>query len=198
MLGDIWNLSPYYHSISVAELVEVLVMLIVGKSDGVGSNFSNKGHILFVVFLCYCVTFSDSVLMAANSSQWILFSVEDETSLGINGEASEADFSFHSVQDFILFQKLYLYCVEIRILSSVPEMRGRNRKLYLSLLSCFLCYCLSVSIQESVADGVIFPLHKALNFQRSLRVWSCLDAWSSEPLQGEVGGWDADYPYVPI
>ena len=67
MLGDIWYFSPDHDSIFITEMIEILVMLIVGQSDCIGSDFHYQGHVLFMVFLGYCVSLVFSILMAAHS-----------------------------------------------------------------------------------------------------------------------------------
>lgn len=49
MLGDIRNFCPDDYAVFIAQIIEFLRLLVVRKAHRVGTNLSNKGHVLSVV-----------------------------------------------------------------------------------------------------------------------------------------------------
>ena len=64
VLGDVRNLCPDYHSSLITKIIEILTVLIVSKSYGIGTHLADKVYILFVHFICYGISKAFSVLMS--------------------------------------------------------------------------------------------------------------------------------------
>ena len=76
---DKWYLSPYKYPLFVTEIIEILVMLIVCKSDGVGTFFQDYLHIFHHVTFIYRIALAFSILMPTDTSQRIASAVKIET-----------------------------------------------------------------------------------------------------------------------
>ena len=92
MLRDIGNLRPDNETALVAEIVEILVVLIVSKTDGGCTYLADEVDIFLMMLGKKRVSDAPSVLMARYTAEGILFSVKDESVLGIDleGTATEA------------------------------------------------------------------------------------------------------------
>ena len=67
MLADVGDFRPDHHTVLVAQIIEVLVVLIVGKTHGIGTQFGNQRHILFVHLLCNGIAKPLPILMSGDT-----------------------------------------------------------------------------------------------------------------------------------
>ena len=86
MLGNIGDLCPYDHTVLVAEVIEILVVLIVGKTNGVGTNLTDHLHIGIVVLLGNCITDALPVLVTTYATKGIGLAVKEEAVLRVHAE----------------------------------------------------------------------------------------------------------------
>ena len=63
MLRDIRDLRPHDNPVLIAEIVEIVVLLIMGKTNGIGSDFLDKSYVLFLILFGKGIPFSSSVLV---------------------------------------------------------------------------------------------------------------------------------------
>ena len=91
MLRDIGYLCPDNKTALIAKVIEILVVLIMGKADGGAAHFADKIHILFVVLGEKRITDAPAVLMTAYAAERILFSVENKALVGVDFEAAAAE-----------------------------------------------------------------------------------------------------------
>ena len=71
MLGDVGYLRPDDHAVSVTQVVEVLIVLVVGQTDGVGTDLPDQRHVLIVVRPGQGVADALAVLVAGNTVEGI-------------------------------------------------------------------------------------------------------------------------------
>ena len=90
VFGDIRDLRPDHHATLVAEIIEILCMLIVGKTDRVRSYVADDIHILFMHLVRDRVAETFAVLMPRYPTQRITFSVEVESCFGMIVEVAHA------------------------------------------------------------------------------------------------------------
>ena len=66
--GDVGNLCPDDKALFVAQVIEMLCVLIVGQPDGVGPDFQNEGNVLLHHFVGQSNACVFAVLMAGNAT----------------------------------------------------------------------------------------------------------------------------------
>ena len=126
MLGDIGDLSPDHETLLVAEIVEILIVLIVSETDGGSSHLHNEVDILCVMLGEKGVTHAKTVLMAGYTAEGIFLAVEDKSVVGIDLEASAAETVANVIKNGLALNDLDLTAIEIGILASVPEVNVFN------------------------------------------------------------------------
>ena len=168
MAGDIRDLRPDDHAALVAQVIEVLVVLIVRQPDRVRADLANQVHVLPVMLRQQRVADLPAVLMAGDAAQRILAPVEDEASLRVDGEAAAAKARRHPVQLVSMAQNRRLGGIQIRILHAIPQVRAGEEKLTLVFL---LRHEHAVRIQDAVANLIALLQidRKALNGDLGIR-----------------------------
>ena len=68
VLGNVRNLRPDHHAPLIAEVIEVLIVLVVCKPDGVCTDFTDQVHILQMFFFGDGIAEAFPVLMAGNTA----------------------------------------------------------------------------------------------------------------------------------
>ena len=96
-LADEGDLRPQGKAGVVAQVIEILVMLIVGQTDGVGADLLDEGDILLVVRLGERPALVLTVLMAGNAVQRHILAVEPEAGVGVHMEGTVADGDGHGI-----------------------------------------------------------------------------------------------------
>ena len=115
---DIRDLRPDDDAVLVAEVVEFLRVLIVGKTQGVRPQFPNDSHIGGMIFIGQRVALALYVLMTAYAPQRIAAPVEEKALFGIAGKHAAAE----AGADLVSGGQLCRRSVEIGIFHAVPEM----------------------------------------------------------------------------
>ena len=114
---DVGNFRPNYDTLFVAQVVERLRVLVVGKTDGVGTHFQNQRHILFHHLFGDGNARALAVLMTGDAAQGILTPVQDKALLRVNLKLAAAEagsLGFAVVQP-------RSHGVEIRVIKTVPQ-----------------------------------------------------------------------------
>ena len=73
--GNIGDFCPNYETALVAQIIEVLIMLIVSETNGGSAHFTNEVHIFLVVLGEQSITEAPSVLVTGNTAQGIFLTV---------------------------------------------------------------------------------------------------------------------------
>ena len=63
VFGNVRDLRPDNHAVLVTQVVEILVVLVMGQSDGIAAHLTHEVHILLMHFRCQCVSNAFAVLM---------------------------------------------------------------------------------------------------------------------------------------
>ena len=131
MLGDVGNLRPHDHAFLVAEIVEEIVMLIMGEADGVGTDFLDHRHILNVILPGDGVSFSEPILMSGDAAKRIGTAVEEKALLAVKGEGPEAETAGNLVQDgAVLIDDPRDGGIEIGVFPSIPKVNAVDHPLF--------------------------------------------------------------------
>src|SRR5699024_3308259 len=84
--ADEGDLGPEDEAGVVAQVVEILVVLVVGQADGVGAHLFDEGEVLLVVGAADGPALVQPVLMAGDAVQGDVFAVEPEAGVGVHVE----------------------------------------------------------------------------------------------------------------
>ena len=122
MLADIGNLCPHHHAVAVAQVIEVLVVLIVGKPHGIAAHFRNQCHILVMHLAGNGIAQTLAVLVTADTVEGIGLFVEEEALLGVNPEGADTEGDVQIVQHLAVFYQAALSGVEIGVCHTVPAV----------------------------------------------------------------------------
>ena len=123
--GDVGDLCPDNKTLFITQVVEILCVLVVGQTDGVGTHFQNEGHVLLHHFVGQGNAGPLAVLMAGNAPQGIAAAIQDKALLGVKLKfpAAEAGGSFLAVA------QPGGNGVKERVLHAIPQMgivQGEN------------------------------------------------------------------------
>ena len=136
MLRDVGNLCPDHHAVFVAQIVKILIVLIVGKANGIGTDLPDQSHILVVMLFCQCIAQALAVLVPGNTLQRIAASVEEEAFLGIKMIATDTEIGLHAVGILPIHLQHCLTAVQIGILQAVPQMHIVNGQGHIRTSAC--------------------------------------------------------------
>ena len=184
MLGNIWNFCPYDHSILIAQIIEILVMLIMCQSDTVCPDFPDQLHILIMMFFCDGISQFFPVLMAGNSVKRIGSSIQEKSLFRIKPITSEPDLLFHTICHLAVTEQLCTDRIQVWIQSSVPQMNLWN--LHPACCSFPMRHSYSDVIQHAPAYTVTCSGYIRLGNQHSIRFFhfrSQPDSRTSEIIQ---------------
>ena len=98
VLGDVGDLGPDHHAGLVAEVVEDLAVLIVGKANGVGANLLDEFHVLAVHLGREGIANALAVLVARDAAQRVAAAVQEEALVGVDVEAANAKVAAHGIR----------------------------------------------------------------------------------------------------
>ena len=202
VLGDVGDLRPDDEATLVAEVIEILVVLVVGQTDGGGTHLADQVDVLGVVLRQQGVAEAHAVLMAADAPQGILPAVEDEAPLGVHGEAAHAEAGGNGVEDGLALQKLRAHGVHVGIPLAVPEPDLLNDKIH-SLCVGGVDFQLLTLGQEGVADGLALLTGGGEDLDpgaavRALHGGGHMDAGGAVGGQIEVALGNADDLHAPV
>ena len=117
MHRDVGDFRPDDKTLFVAQIIECLRVLVVGKADGVGAHFQNQRHILFHHLFGDGNARALAVLMAGNTAQGIGTSVQDKSLLRVNFKLAAAEAGGLG----LAIVQPRSYGVEIRVIKTVPQ-----------------------------------------------------------------------------
>ena len=75
----------------ITQVIKILVVLVVGQTDGVGAHLPNNGYVLLVHRRSQGVARARPVLVPGYAPQGIGPAVEEEAFLGVNAEGAAAE-----------------------------------------------------------------------------------------------------------
>ena len=202
MIGNVGDFRPNHQTGFIAQVIEILIMLVVRQTDGGEAAFQDQINIFFVMLRQQRIAQSPPVLMAGNTPQGITFSVEDKTLFGVNFKGTAAKAGGDSIQNFPIFQQLCGHGVQIGILSAVPEAGVLNPEI--GFQTTFKgADDLTVFVFQAVADTLAFLpiLHPGLHSHfgiAALHNRCDLDARGAVIIQLKMAFGHTDQIYVPV
>ena len=97
MLGDVGNLCPRDKTVFIAEVIEVLRVLVVGKAHRVGAHIPQNLHILLMFSGGQRIADPCAVLMPRRAHKADISAVEPEACIGFEINFSTAEVYRHRV-----------------------------------------------------------------------------------------------------
>ena len=117
MLGDIRNLGPKDESITVRELIDIGVMLIMGQTNRVCPHLQDEREILFVHRLADGASYSLSVLMHGDPDEGVFPSIKNKTTARIH-----MAFPHTKASGNLILTYLGVQFIKVRVVFPVPKM----------------------------------------------------------------------------
>ena len=117
MHRDVGDFRPDDKSLFIAQVIERLCMLVVGKADGVGAHLKDQRHILLHHLFGDGHTRALAVLMAGNTTQGIGAPVQDKALLRVNFKLAAAEAGGLG----LAVVQPRSHGVEIRVVKTVPQ-----------------------------------------------------------------------------
>ena len=117
---DLGDLCPHDESGLVAEIVEALVVLVVGKAHSGHAELAQQRQVGLLHLLGDRIADAFPVLMPGHASQRVLLTVEEETALGIDRELPASEAHRHLVDGRTSAEHLGPGRVEVGVLQAVP------------------------------------------------------------------------------
>ena len=114
---DVGDFRPDDKTLFVAQVIECLRVLVVGKADGVGAYFKDQRHILLHHLFGDGHTRALAVLMAGNTTQGIGAPVQDKALLRVNFKLAAAEAGGLG----LAIDQPRSHGVEIRVIKTVPQ-----------------------------------------------------------------------------
>ena len=118
MLGDVGDFCPRHKAVFIAQVVEILRVLVVGQAHGVRAHLAQQGHILVVLFFGQCVAKALAVLMSRCAAQAVGAVVQDKALLRVKGNRAAAEIGFHGIAAI----ERGLHFVQIRVIDAIPQV----------------------------------------------------------------------------
>ena len=151
MLGDVGDLCPDHHAVLVAQVVEILVVLVVGQPDGVGTQLPDQRHVLIVHLPGDGIAQTLAVLMAGHTVKGIGPAVEEEALLCIHREAAQAHPGGHFVHRLAVLQQTNHTGVQVGVLHAVPQVG--SIQIEGSIFAFALCNGAALGVQQLHRHG---------------------------------------------
>ena len=170
MAGDVGNLCPDNHTVLVTEIVEVLVVLVVSKTDGGAAYLIDKLHILLVMLGKKCVTEAKSVLVTGYTAEGILLAVKEEATLGIDIEGTATETRGNVIDNLVAIYDLSLAAVKVGVATAVPEVNALDLKYNLLVRAYGLVKLVALLIIEGVCDLLTCSKLGGVNLNLNLSV----------------------------
>ena len=114
---DVGDFRPDDKTLFVAQVIECLRVLVVGKADGVGAHLQNQRHIFFHHLAGDGNARALAVLMAGDTAQGIGTSVQNKALLRVNFKLAAAEAGGLG----LAIVQPRSYGVEIRVIKTVPQ-----------------------------------------------------------------------------
>ena len=122
VLGDIGDLCPDHHTVLVAQVVEILVVLVVCQTDGICTQLPDQRHVLVVHLPGDGIAQTLAVLMAGNTVERVGFTVEGEALFCIHREAAQTHLGGHFVHRLAFLHQTDHAGVQVGVLHAVPQV----------------------------------------------------------------------------
>ena len=122
VLTDVGDFRPHHHAVAVAQVIEVLIMLIVSQANGVGTQLTDQLHILIVHGTGNSIAHTLPILMAGHAVERIRLIVQEEALLGIRLEGTYAEGNGQRIRHFMIHYHLHPALIEVRILYTMPAV----------------------------------------------------------------------------
>ena len=156
VLGDIRNLSPDHQALLVAQIIEMLIVLIVCKANGVGTHLKDQCDILLMILRGQCISLLRTILMAGNTMKRIALTVQNKALLRIDYIAAAAESCDSLIQCLAVSLERYNSGVQMRILASIPKMYILNGEALRCLVSRYLCRCNHlIAVLDDILQNII-------------------------------------------
>ena len=123
--GDVRDLRPDHNAVFIAEIVELLRVLVVGQAQRVRAELPDDGHVRRVILIAQGVALALEILVPAHAAQRVAAAVEEEAFLRIAGKDAAAE----AGRDLIPGGQLRRRGVEVGILHPIPEADVLDHKL---------------------------------------------------------------------
>ena len=121
---DVGDFRPNHDTLFVAQIIERLRVLVVGKADGVGAHFKDQRHILLHHLFGDGHTRALAVLMAGNTTQGIGAPVQDKALLRVDFKLAAAEAGGLG----LAIVQPRSHGVEIRVIKTVPQVGMLQRE----------------------------------------------------------------------
>ena len=135
MFGNVGDLSPGHQAKLVTQVIHVLIVLIVGQTDGVGSHLPDDGHILRHHGGGQGAAHTLPVLVPGDTVKRVGYIIEQEASLGVEGDGPAAEGEADLILHFAVFHQLSGQRIQERVLHSVPLVGLDDGKICIQSLS---------------------------------------------------------------
>ena len=122
VLRDIGDFCPDHHAVLVAQVVEILVVLVVCQTDGVCAQLPDQRHVLIVHLPGDGIAQTLAVLMAGNAVKRIRLAVEEKAFFCIHREAAQPHLGGHFVHRLAVLHQTNHAGVQVRVLHAVPQV----------------------------------------------------------------------------
>ena len=122
VLRDIGDLCPDHHAVLVAQVVEILVVLVVRQPDGVCTQLPDQRHILIVHLPGDGIAQTLAILMAGNAVERVGFTVEEKALFCIHREAAQPHLGGHFVHRLAVLHQTDDTGVQVGVFHAVPQV----------------------------------------------------------------------------
>jgi len=124
---DEGQLGPHDHTAAVAQIVEILRVLVMRQADGGAAEFFNQLEILVVLGGTDGPALVEPVLMAVDSVERVVPAIQEKALLGVDAEGPETERLRDRVRQSLAIAYLHGQLVEIRIAETIPQVRVGKR-----------------------------------------------------------------------
>ena len=203
MGGDVGDLSPNYQTALITEVIEILVVLIVGKSNGGGTHFADQIDVFFMVLRAQCIAVAPAVLMTGNTTEGVLFPIEDEALVRMDLKAAAAEAGGDVVQNLLALYQIHFAGVQVGVNPAMPLMDvfkdGIENRVGADFVDDGVAVCINDGVLEVLAVFHILDEH----FHFHIGVVAVdnggdLDAGAAAVFQIKVTFGNADQVHIPV
>ncbi len=208
VFGNIRNFRPDNQPVFITKIIKILVMLIMGQTNGCGPNFLNQLHVFPVMFRQQCITNALAVLVPGYTVQRIWLSVQIKAIILRNFKRAATKPGGYSVN--YAMRGTHQVCrssVKVWIFTAVPQVYLWNADFCGSYVVFRGGFCCSDSVPFCVRNrkyyfaavlrrcNICFQFYLGIG---ALNNRSNLDSGSTVIIQIKVGMVYADGVHIPI